>query len=124
MDELVKEFSFWGTMALAVMCYVATFFTRSILTTAMPWLEPVKKDGKESYTCGWARWYNKVFLYAIPVTFGLAFAFIPSKFLFGGIDTIGGKMFWGGMLGWFSALIYKGVKYEPKEVKEEGSKEV
>lgn len=138
MDELIREFSLWGTLALATMCYVATFFTRRVLTTALPWLEPFKKDGKETYTCGWSRWYNKVVLYAIPVAFGVAWAFLPSKFLFGDIDTLWGKLFWGGTVGWFSSLLYKlakgtittifatkfGVRYELKDVKSEGSEEV
>lgn len=137
MDDLVKDFSLWGLLSLATMCYVGTFFTRRILTTAMPWLEPVTKDGKETYTCGWARWYNKVLLYAIPVVLGLLFALIPSKFLFGEIDSFGGKLFFSGTIGWFSSMLYKlfrvtittifaqkfGVKYEPKDPPLEGSKE-
>jgi hypothetical protein len=140
MDELVKEFSLWGTLALAVMTYIATFFTRRILETAMPWLAK-KADENASditYVNKWARWYNKVLLYAIPVVFGLAWAFIPSKFLFGGIETIGGKLFWGATVGWFSGLFYKlikativaifaqkfGISYEPKDGPKGGPEEV
>ena len=116
MDQLVKEFNLWGIASLAVMVVLGVAFTRKILTLSfiMPWLKPEKtKKGSSKtvkYSGRFAEFYNEVGLYLFPYIFATGFAFIRSEFLFGKLETYGGKLALAFLVATFSGLIVKAVK--------------
>lgn len=103
--------TFWhpGTVILGVLVVIAVAVLRRILETAKPMLkQKADEDDKEaSYGNQWSRWYNKVFLYVIPVVFGGLFGLFDVPILFGEIKTTTGRILFGIVVGWFSRDLYK-----------------
>jgi len=102
MDDLLKNLSIPGVLALAVMVVIAVFFTRRIVELIWPHLKK-----KNPYVTKFSQWYNQVVLYAIPLAYGALFALIPSKFLFGDVEDFFGKLFASCTVAWFSGFLYK-----------------
>jgi len=105
MEEVTSQVARAGTMAIAVAVFVVTFFTRRVIEILVPSL----RQGTTTtvYSTRLQLWWNSVILYAIPVLYGSLAAFIKSDWLFGQIDTIGGKILFGGGVGWFASFLYK-----------------
>ena len=95
-----------GTAAIALAVVIRTFFTRCVVENLRPDLKHSKKD-KSAYTSKGQMWWNSVVLYAIPVVYGCCTALVHSKWLFGDIDGLGGKVMFGGGVGWFASFLYK-----------------
>lgn len=117
MEEILSQVLRPGTFAIAVAIVIATFFTKRIAELAYPKLRTSSKgvivgSDKEvvretTYPNKLSMWWNEVVLYAIPVLFGALFALSKSDFLYGGIDSFGGKVLFSAGVGWFSSFFYK-----------------
>ena len=102
-----------GTYVLAVAIFIFTFLLKRVVETAAPWLKKQHDENspKVTYLTTGARWWNEVILYLLPVTLGvLAGALLKSEFFFDGIGDKGGRLGFGGGVGWFSGLLYKILK--------------
>jgi len=112
--EGISFSTFWhaGTAILGVLVVIAVTLLRKALETAVPKLkQKADEDAKEvTYGNGWARWYNKVFLYFIPVIFGGLAGLVDAPTLFGEIKTMSGRILFGIVIGWFSRDLYKFVR--------------
>jgi hypothetical protein len=110
MDAIVQQFLSTGTLVLACAVFIATFFVRRVVETAVPSLAK-KADENEAgvtYETTFARWWNQVILYAIPVTLGALSGLMNIPFVFGeSIETIVGRCLYGFVVGWFSSFFYK-----------------
>ncbi len=111
MDQAISQFFTAGTAILALSIVIVTFFIRRIVETAVP---SVKKQADENhptptYKTGFARWWNSVILYSIPVLVGSTIGFFNVSYLFNieGMDTAGSRIFFGGVVGWMSSYLYK-----------------
>lgn len=106
--------AFWhvGTLVLGILVVIASSFVRKVLETAFPDIKQKadEDDPAASYGNKWARWYNKVFVYYFPVVLGGLSGLINEPFLFGTIDTMGGRVLFGMVVAWFCRDIYKGVR--------------
>lgn len=98
-----------GTLVVAVVCVIATFFIRQTVETAIPSLKAVRHQGLVTYLSGWARWWNQVVLYALPVCTGGLLGLMKSTWVWPQVTT-GVRILLGVVIGWFSTLIYKVVR--------------
>lgn len=102
-----------GTYVLGIAIFIAVFFIKRIVEGAMPWLKKQHDENspKITYLTTGARWWNEVMLYLFPVLLGcLAGAFLKSDFFFDAIGDKGGRIGFGGGVGWFSGFLYKLLK--------------
>jgi hypothetical protein len=110
MDQAIQQFLQTGTLVLAFAVFIATFFVRRIVETAVPKLAKKADENEKgaTYETAFARWWNQVILYAIPVTLGASAGLINMPFIFGeNIQTLAGRCFFGAVVGWFSSFFYK-----------------
>ena len=63
-----------------------------------------------TYLTAMARWWNTVLLPALPVAFGALSTLLQSNFFFDGIGDKGGRIAFGGCVGWFAGFIYQALK--------------
>lgn len=98
-----------GTYVLGLAIFIITFFTRRVIESIFPRLKKQSDANSPTltYMSPMARWWNEVILYALPVLYGMAGGFIKSDFFYDGIDTIGAKISFGVVVGWFSGFLYK-----------------
>jgi len=108
-----------GTAVLALSIVIVTFFVRRIVETAVP---TAKKQNDENhpgitYMTTFARWWNSVILYAIPVVVGgaIGWAHVPYLFSVEGLDTVSSRIFFGGVVGWLSSFFYKVIRMTLKK---------
>jgi hypothetical protein len=107
MDQAINQFWHWGTVGLAVLVVIGTFFVRRIIETAVPSVK-AQKDG--TYKTKFALWWNSVLLYSIPIVVGAGLGLVGSYYegsLPESIKTHVGGLFFGVIIGWFSSFIYK-----------------
>jgi len=111
MDQAVTALLKLESVYLAVAVVIVTFFVRRIVETAVP---SAKKKADENaagitYETSFARWWNSVILYAIPVVAGsgMAMAAVASGWEMLPVSTLGGAAISGGIVGWFSSFLYK-----------------
>ncbi len=114
MDQILDQFLNVGTIVLAVSVVILTFVVRRVVETAMPSL---KKQADENapqvtYATTLARWYQQLILYIIPVVVGgvIGWCNVPYFFNAEELTTTGSRVFFGGVVGWFSSFIYKAVR--------------
>jgi hypothetical protein len=120
MDQAVNQFFTAGTAVLALSVVIFTFFIRRIVETAVP---SVKKAADENqpavtYKTQFARWWNQVILYAIPVVVGAGIGLLHVPYLFSveGIgDSASSRVFFGGVVGWLSSYVYKIIRMTLKK---------
>lgn len=119
MEHVINQFFTAGTAVLALSIVIATFFIRRIVETAVP---SVKKQADENdpaltYRTHFARWWNGVILFAIPVVVGGLIGLMDVPYLFNvdGLDTVTSRVFFGGVVGWMSSYIYKIVRMALKK---------
>lgn len=116
MDQLLQSFSILGLAALAVMIVVAVGMTRKVITYFFPVLIPMKHMDVQAHWYGvtylnkWARFYNELFLYALPYMWAAVFAIVRSDFVYGPVNTYGGRLFLAFLIATFSATIFKAMK--------------
>jgi hypothetical protein len=110
----ISEYLTIGTGILAVTVYIITFFVRRIVETIRPGL---KKQADENhpdvtYLTSMSRWWSKVILPAIPVVAGVVLGAFHTPYLFDapGLTKGAPSMFFGAVVGWFSTMLYKGVR--------------
>lgn len=113
MDSAIDQLLSLGSMIFAVSIVIVTFFIRRVVETQWP---DLRKQADENaiattYLNNFARWYQTVILYAIPVVVGGLLGLLKITYFFPeSIQTAGGRLFFGGVVGWFSSAIYKVVK--------------
>lgn len=112
MDGILEHLMRPGTLVVAVAVVILTFFTKKVSETAWPSLKKraTEMEAAPMYMTMFAMWWNEVILYAIPVVFGAAFGLVRSEFLHGTIVDLGGRLAFCAGTGWFSGLLYKGVR--------------
>jgi len=113
MDEALTNFVGWHTLIFGLACWILTFFTRRIVETAVPSL----KKGADAnapavtYKTTFARWWNEVILYALPVAWGSVSAVAAKMYPFpAGLTSFSARLFFGIVIGFFSGFIYKILK--------------
>lgn len=108
--DAATQFLTPGTAVLAITVVVLTFFVRRIAETAFPVLRRNAEDHQPepNYLTVWARWWNKVILYIIPVAVGVGLAYTKVDYLFQveGLEA-NARPFFGGVVGWLSSFLYK-----------------
>lgn len=113
MDNAFDQLLTFGTMIFAVSIVIVTFFIRRIVETAWPSLRKKADENAPTITySSWAaRWYQTVVLYAIPVVAGGLIGLIKIPYFFPeSVQTSGGRLFFGGVVGWLSGTLYKVAK--------------
>lgn len=102
-----------GTYVLGIAIFILVFFIKRVVEGALPRLKKQHDENspKVTYLTTGARWWNEVILYLLPVLLGaLAGAFLKSDFFFDAIGDKGGRIGFGGGVGWFSGFLYKLLK--------------
>ncbi len=113
MDSALDQLLNFGTMIFAVSIVIATFFVRRVVETGWPILrkQADENDPAITYSSSAARWYQTVVLYAIPVVVGGLIGLMKVPYFFPeSVQTPSGRLFFGGVVGWFSSAVYKVVK--------------
>jgi fucose permease len=110
----ISEYLTVGTGILAVSIYIITFFIKRVVETAWPALKKQADENspKVTYPSQIARWWSKVILPAVPVAIGVALGAFHVPYLFDapGLEQGAASMFFGGVIGWFATMLYKGVR--------------
>jgi hypothetical protein len=112
MNEIINTVITPGTLVLGVCIYLLGWALKSGIEKLAPQL---KKVGGElswgpMFMSQIAVWWNMFALHVLQVLLGvLAGALLKSDFLFHGVNDWGGRVLFGGGVGWFSGTIYKGV---------------
>ena len=112
MDEAVEQLLKFGTLVYAVSIVIVTFFIRRTLETKWPDLRKKADENAPAitYSSSVARWYQQVFLYAIPVVVGMSMGLLDVPFFPETITTMSGRICFGAVVGWLSSAVYKVVK--------------
>lgn len=109
MDAAVSQFLTKGTALIAIMVVILNFFVKRTAEMIWPKLKPTGEamDHKPMYSGKAAMWWNEVGLYALPMFIGCTIGrFVNEPFLFGTIGTVVGRVFYAGVVGWFSDFLY------------------
>jgi hypothetical protein len=109
MDAAVSQFLTKGTALIAIMVVILNFFIKRTVEMIWPKLKPTGEamDHKPMYSGKGAMWWNEVGLYALPMFIGCTIGrFVNEAFLFGEIATVTGRVFYAGVVGWFSDFLY------------------
>jgi len=113
MDQLVNQLLTPGTLLLSVAIFIATFFTRRFVELLRPnWKKQAHElSAKPTYLGQGGLWWNDFVLPLIPVVYGFGTAPTNVEFLYGPLtkEKLFIRLMWGGGIGWFSAVLYKGV---------------
>jgi hypothetical protein len=101
-----------GTYVLAVIVFVVVFFIRRVVENIWPSLKKQHDENspKVTYLTPAARWWNTVILAAMPVALGALSPLMKSEFFFDGIGDKGGRIAFGGCVGWFAGFLYQSIK--------------
>lgn len=113
MDQLTSQLFTFGTLLLAVSIYGGTFFTRRFVELLKPsWKKQAHElSAKPTYLGQGGLWWNDFVLPLIPVVYGILTAPTNVEFLYGPLtkEKLFIRIMWGGGIGWFSGVLYKGV---------------
>ena len=111
MDEAVNHLVSFGALMLGVVSFIGTFLLRRIVETAAPGLRKMSDANAPGLTYGStaARWWNEVILYALPAIVGAMVGLANAAYIFADmkIDTLGGRVLCGVVMGFFSGFVYK-----------------
>jgi hypothetical protein len=99
-DELFAKLSMFENLVVLLACGVVTFLVRRVVETALPHLTK-----PEPYPTTFARWWNKVVLYALPVVLG---ALLFTLFYRSSVEHTATAVLWGAELGFFCGFGFKG----------------
>lgn len=113
MDQLISQLLTFGTLLLATSVFIATFFVRRFVELLKPtWKKQAHElSAKPTYLGQAGLWWNDFVLPLLPVIFGCGTAFVNAEFLYGPLtnEKLFIRFMWGGGIGWFSGVLYKGV---------------
>jgi hypothetical protein len=113
MDQLTSQLFTFGTLLLAVSVFIATFFTRRFVELVRPnWKKQAHElSAKPTYLGQGGLWWNDFVLPLVPVIYGFMTAPTNVEFLYGPLtkEKLFIRLMWGGGVGWFSGVLYKGV---------------
>jgi hypothetical protein len=113
MEQLTSQLLTFGTLLLAFSIFITTFFTRRFVELLKPnWKKQAHElDPKPTYLGQGGLWWNDFVLPLVPVVYGTLAAFTNVELLFGPLtkEKIFIRFMWGGGIGWFSGVLYKGV---------------
>ncbi len=106
-----------GTYVLGVIIFILTFFIRRVVENIWPNLKKNADENSKSptYLTHMSRWWNLVILAALPVTLGALSSLLKSDFFFDGIGDKGGRVAFGGCVGWFAGFLYQALKRAVKQ---------
>lgn len=104
-----------GTLVVATVCVIQTFFVRRVVETAYPSLQAVYTNRQTAYLSHWASWWNQVVVAVLPVGTGALLGLINSGWLFPAGQPRSVRVLIGLSIGWFSTLIYKVLRKVIKE---------
>jgi hypothetical protein len=112
MNEIINTVITPGVVVLGCCIYLFGWGIKSLVEKMAPSL---KKIGGElswgpMFLSKVAVWWDVFSLHVLQVLLGvLVGAFLKSDFVFHGINDWGGRVLFGGAIGWFSGTIFKGV---------------
>lgn len=109
MDAAVEQFLTKGTALIAIMVVILNFFVKRTVEMIWPKLKPTghAMDHKPMYAGKAGMWWNEIGLYALPMFIGCTIGgLVNEAFLFGDITTHTGRVFYAGVVGWFSDFLY------------------
>lgn len=106
-----------GTYVLGVIIFIVTFFLRRVVENIWPSLKKKADENASAvtYLTPAARWWNTVILAALPVALGALSSLLKSDFFFDGIGDKGGRVAFGGCVGWFAGFLYQALKRAIKQ---------
>lgn len=111
MDEAVNHLVSFGALMLGLVSFIGTFLVRRVAETAIPGLRKKADANAAGLTYGStaARWWNEVVLYALPAIVGAVVGLGNASYIFADmkIDTLGGRVLCGVVMGFFSGFVYK-----------------
>jgi hypothetical protein len=110
MDQALTNFLGWHTLIFGLACWILTLFTRKIVETAVPSLKKGADANKEgaTYKSTFARWWNEVILYALPVMWGSFSASVATMYPFPeGLTSFSARLLFGIVVGFFSGFLFK-----------------
>jgi hypothetical protein len=113
MDDIIGQFLTLGTVVLVVSVVVVTFVIRRAAELLWPILkqQATAMEPKALYAGKVGEWWNEFILPLIPVLLGGSIVLLDRVFFVNSqVHTIGGAVFYGSAVGWFSERIYCGVK--------------
>jgi hypothetical protein len=113
MDQALTNFISWHTLVFGLACWILTFLSRRITETALPHLKKQVDANQEgaTYKTTFARWWNEVLLYVLPVAWGGLSASLATFYPFPeGVSSFSARLFFGIVTGFFSGFIYKILK--------------
>jgi len=113
MEQALTNFLGWHTLIFGLMCWILTFLTRKVVETAIPTAKKVvdANVAGATYKTTFARWWNEVILYVLPVAWGSVTATAATMYPFPqGLDSFSARLFFGIVVGFFSGFIYKILK--------------
>lgn len=108
-----------GPYVVAMAAYILTYFVVKIVHLIKPSWRAKKQTGGtgtelvkvRTYSSKPAMWWNEIAIQAIPVLAGMAIGSIDSEFLHGEAnESFSTRVMMGAGLGWFSTMLYKGVR--------------
>jgi len=111
MDEAVNHLLSTSALMLGLAAFIGTFIIRRVVETAVP---TARKQADANapgitYPTGFSRWWNEVILYALPalVGGGCGAANVGAALGNDAGQTVGGRIFFGLVVGFFSGFVYK-----------------
>ncbi len=106
-----------GTYVLGLIIFIVTLFVRRIVENVWPSLKKKADENAKipTYLTPMARWWNTIILAALPVALGAVSSLLKSDFFFDGIGDKGGRVAFGGCVGWFAGFLYQALKRAIKQ---------
>lgn len=111
MDDLVTQLLSYKSLLLGIATFIVVFLIRRIVETAVPSAKKAA-DANEpglTYLTTFARWWNEAILYVLPVVVGAVLGVVLKDWALEGFTKNSTLMIYGGIVGWFSTVLYKGV---------------
>lgn len=107
MSSLLPQFLHVGTLLLGVFVVVATKLIRVGVEGLFPQLQKLADENASfaTYASTISRYWNQVFLYAIPVAVGSGAAMVSPFTL--GFTSLDSKAIGGLLVGWLMSFLYK-----------------
>lgn len=117
MEQLMQYLMRPGTLAAVVLITIVSFFVKRIVETAAPSMKQIghAMSAGPMYGSNLAMWWHSVVLPAVPVLTGGALGFVNSDFINGGIDGTFNRVMVDCGVGWFSGVLYAGVRKTIKQ---------
>jgi hypothetical protein len=111
MDEVVSQLLSYKSLLLGIATFIVTFLIRRIVETAVPTAKKAADANAPglTYLTPFARWWNEAILYVLPVVIGSLLSLGLKELALDAFTKVSTMIVYGGIVGWFSAILYKGV---------------